>query len=194
MFTEHVHEGVRAARRARTRERVIAAAQRLFVERGFPGTTIRGIAEAADVSVGTVMSVGDKDSLLLAAYDGWISAAQASATGLPDGRDAAQRIGRFVQPFLTMFELDLPLSREYGSVLARGTHQTEVFSWLADDMIDKFTTIFAEAGLGDHAPSAARGAYLTYLGLLMSSAARGEGMSGVRTQLEDVVRVLTRTE
>ncbi|MFT3662708.1 MAG: TetR/AcrR family transcriptional regulator [Gordonia sp. (in: high G+C Gram-positive bacteria)] len=192
MFNEHVQSS-RAEQREQTRMRVIASAQRLFSERGFRSTTIRDIAADASVSVGTVMSVGDKDALLLAAFDEWIGVAQRGAPGLPEGDDAAMRIGRFVQPFLTMFEFDLPLAREYGAILARGVHRTEVFSELADSMIEQFAEIFAQHGLGDDAPAAARATYLAYLGLLMASAARGEGVGGVRAQLEDVVRVLART-
>lgn len=53
-----------------TRLRVIEAAGRLFVERGYAGTSIDAIAETAGVGRATVFtSVGGKAALLKAAYD-----------------------------------------------------------------------------------------------------------------------------
>jgi AcrR family transcriptional regulator len=45
----------RAEQRRRTEARILAAASRLFVERGYQRTTIRAIAEAAGVDAGLVM-------------------------------------------------------------------------------------------------------------------------------------------
>jgi AcrR family transcriptional regulator len=45
-----VKEGRRERKRRQTRERIEAAARALFLERGFDGTTIEDITEAADVS------------------------------------------------------------------------------------------------------------------------------------------------
>jgi AcrR family transcriptional regulator len=63
----------RAPRRPRRREpaekqaRILAAAQRLFVERGFAATTTADIARAADVSEGIVFHhFGSKEDLLVA--------------------------------------------------------------------------------------------------------------------------------
>lgn len=56
---------LRRARAARTRARIIGAAQRLFVERGFAGTTIPAIAAEAGVAVETVYrSASGKAGLL----------------------------------------------------------------------------------------------------------------------------------
>ncbi|HEY6740805.1 MAG TPA: helix-turn-helix domain-containing protein [Lapillicoccus sp.] len=59
------------ARAARdTRRRVIDAAHRLFLEQGFPATTIREVADRAGVSAETVYKgFGGKAGLLKAAYD-----------------------------------------------------------------------------------------------------------------------------
>lgn len=53
-----------------TRRRVVEAAVRLFVERGYRSTTIEAIAEAADVSVETIYKrFGSKAGMLKAARD-----------------------------------------------------------------------------------------------------------------------------
>jgi AcrR family transcriptional regulator len=54
----------RALAKQRTRERVLAAARRLFTERGYEGATIRDIAQAAGMSTGAVFaSFADKSEL-----------------------------------------------------------------------------------------------------------------------------------
>lgn len=65
----------RRQERARaTRQRVLAAARELFVERGFVGTTIDAIAERADISSETVYSTfGSKRALLAELVDVSIS-------------------------------------------------------------------------------------------------------------------------
>ena len=60
----------RTQQAARTREAVLAAATELFSARGWAGTSVRDIAQAAGVSVETVYSAaGSKIDLLLAAVD-----------------------------------------------------------------------------------------------------------------------------
>lgn len=195
MFTEHV-QSPRAEQRERTRGRVVDCAQHLFLAHGFRATTIRQIAREAGVSVGTVMAVGDKDALLLAAFDRWIGGIhEARAAGrITHDRSAppAAQIGDLVQPFLDLFDADLALAREYGAILARGTHRTAVFTELAVSLTSEFIVILRTAGLGEDAEPAGRAIYLAYLGLLMASAALGAGVSAVRGQLEDVAGVLVR--
>lgn len=59
----------RAQARVATVAKVMAAAAEVFGERGYRGTTIPLIAEAAEVSVGTVASVGSKDDLFLRSFE-----------------------------------------------------------------------------------------------------------------------------
>ncbi|WP_082523007.1 TetR/AcrR family transcriptional regulator [Geodermatophilus sp. Leaf369] len=57
----------RERKRARTREQVVTAAQRLFHEQGFDRTTIEDVARAADVAVQTVFNhVASKEELFFA--------------------------------------------------------------------------------------------------------------------------------
>jgi AcrR family transcriptional regulator len=60
---------LRSALAERTRSAVVSAAARCFVERGYARTTMRDIAQAAEVAVQTVFAQGSKASLLLAAVD-----------------------------------------------------------------------------------------------------------------------------
>lgn len=193
MFNEHVQSG-RAGQRERTREVVITAAEALFRSGGFRGTTVRAIAAAAEVSVGTVMAVGDKDAILLACYDRAIAAIHADyAAGeisQAASLSAPEKVGAVVAPFLDLFAQDWELAGEYASVLTRGKHTTEVFGQLAVELIGMFDEIYRDAGLGDRAAGAARATYFAYLGLLMATAATGASMSDFRSQLEDVAGVL----
>ncbi len=60
----------RAASARATRRRVLDAAQTSFLENGFAGTTIRGIAQAAEVSQETIYKTfGGKAGVLKAVYD-----------------------------------------------------------------------------------------------------------------------------
>src|SRR5512135_3431100 len=60
----------RAERAEATRRRVVEAASRLFVERGYRAATIESIADAADVSVETIYKrFGNKAGLLKAARE-----------------------------------------------------------------------------------------------------------------------------
>lgn len=60
----------RSERAEATRRRVVDAASRLFVERGYRTTTVESVAEAADVSVETIYKrFGNKAGLLKAARE-----------------------------------------------------------------------------------------------------------------------------
>lgn len=171
MFNEHVQS--RAEAKAGTRARVLAAADRSFRERGFAGTTVRGIAADAGVSVGTVMAVGDKDALLIAIVDDWIAAVHAArdASGALPALGRAEAIARLVgivAPFVTYFNADGDLSREYAAVLARGKHRSRTFGDLADELQTDFEKVFAAAGCAD-AGAAARTLYFVYIGLLFAT-------------------------
>jgi AcrR family transcriptional regulator len=61
---------VRAEAARLTRRRIVGAARELFEARGYAGTTIDAVAEAAGVSRRTVfLSVGSKEELLKTAWD-----------------------------------------------------------------------------------------------------------------------------
>jgi AcrR family transcriptional regulator len=63
----------RAQKKARTRETIRAAAQRLFAEQGFDGVTIADVARAADVAVQTVFNhFATKEELFFDGRTPWV--------------------------------------------------------------------------------------------------------------------------
>lgn len=177
MFSEHVQS--RSAKRVATRQKVLASAERLFRTRGFRPTTIRQIAADAGVSTGSVMAVGDKNALLVAIFDGWITsvhrgrdAADASAgTGRLSAKAAVAAVLALFEPFVAYFARDLELSREYAAVVVRGHHESAIFGDLARALTAELEAVLARGAL---TPAAAgRGArviYFAYLGVLMTAA------------------------
>jgi len=95
---------LRAAQAESTRERIIAAASRLFVERGYASTSIEEIAAAAGVSRATVFtSVGGKPALLKTALDVAI-VGDAEPENLPDRpRSVTIRAERDPRKYLTLY-------------------------------------------------------------------------------------------
>jgi AcrR family transcriptional regulator len=68
MTTRAYHSPTRQAQSSATRRRVVSAAQECFEERGYVATTMRAIAQRAQVSVETVHLTAAKRDLLLAAF------------------------------------------------------------------------------------------------------------------------------
>src|SRR3954463_9900303 len=60
---------LRAEQAQRTRAAVVTAASECFLARGYAGTTMKDVAEAAGVAVQTVFGQGSKAALLLACVD-----------------------------------------------------------------------------------------------------------------------------
>ena len=106
MFTEHVHSS-RSAAKAGTVSKVLATAYELFLTQGYATTSIRTIASEAGVSVGTVMGVGDKQTLLIRTIGQHISELHDDIRGQSDS------LLDVLRPFLQMFtgheELSLSL-------------------------------------------------------------------------------------
>ena len=91
MVGEHVQ--FRSEKWRQTEARIIRAAAELFLEHGFRATTVRAIASAAEVSVGRVMSVGDKDAILVACFDRWIGQLQDGTYSPPPRRASLSKRG-----------------------------------------------------------------------------------------------------
>ena len=108
----------RSDMKAETQRRVLAEADRLFRERGLAATTVRDIAAASGVSVGTVMAVGDKSALLVKVFDSLIEETHAARRETPPrGGNRVVRVLSLVEPFLQLFASRQELARAYGSIL-----------------------------------------------------------------------------
>lgn len=167
--------------RQATQRKVTSAAERLFLERGFRATTVKDIAAEAGVSVGSVMTVGDKSALLVSMFDRSIAQLHEQRpeeeNRLPSSTPVATRVDRLiniVQPFLSVFETQIELAREYAAVLVGGGHSSAVFQELALRLMDEISVELADAGIRpDQIPAATRTIYLSYLGALFAWAGSG---------------------
>ncbi len=189
--------------RIATHENVMAAAQKLFRERGFKGTTIREIAEAAGVSVGSVMAVGDKNGLLVATFDHAISEMhqaqppqeQSNAeVSMPNG--PVDDVMAIFEPFLSMFGTQMDLAREYGAILMSGNHRSVIFQELAVVLTSQIERTLEAAGMSTEKSSlAARGIYLAYLGTIFVWAGSGlaENVQPIR-DLRSTIAFVLQTE
>ncbi|MGO2091908.1 MAG: TetR/AcrR family transcriptional regulator [Microbacterium gubbeenense] len=162
---------LRAEKRQATRSRVLNEARRLFEQRGFTATTIRDIAQASNVSVGTVMSAGDKPALLVQVFDDLIAAEHDARSAPPTAGTCVDRILSIVDPFVTIFTDRQDLARAYASILVSGTHSSTLFTKLASRLVDE---IRAAIGGSDDAEAyaTANAAYVAYIGTLFSWSAR----------------------
>ena len=94
---EHPVRSIRAAGKARSRRKLIEAAKRLIMERGYEGATVRDIAARAGLSTGAVFaSFNDKaelfDEVLTADCQAQIAAMQAAAAKPGSVQDRLLRV------------------------------------------------------------------------------------------------------
>ncbi|MBO1901880.1 TetR/AcrR family transcriptional regulator [Leucobacter weissii] len=196
--------GVRDEARERTRARVLDSAAHRFRQDGFDAATIRGIADDAGVSVGSVLAVGDKQSLLVEVFDRGIAelhrqapGARGSAAG--PASSSAEALLAIVKPFLGLFTADPALARRYAAILVAGAHRSEVFDSLARRLTDEFGDRFEAAGRAPaEARARARAAYYSYLGVLFSAAGAGDrtspDLAALEGRLRDVFASFDREE
>lgn len=179
--------GTRNELKELTQEKVLSAAGELFTAHGYRNTTIREIAAQAGVSVGSVMAVGDKQTLLVAIFDRAIAVIhqeRAADDPAPPPEEIAgvERVTRLVDPFLNLFADRIDLAREYGAILMSGNHQSTLFGELGDTLRAEIAQEARVTGLNEKAAAeAAKTAYFAYLGTLFFWAARGDdGGAGPR--------------
>ncbi|MCA2207536.1 TetR/AcrR family transcriptional regulator [Nocardia rosealba] len=189
MFSEHVQS--RSAQQAATRQKVLAAAERLFRAQGFKATTIRQIAAEANVSTGTVMAAGEKDALLVSIFENWITSVHTSRHTEPAPSPTTattEDVLRLFEPFVGYFALDSELSREYLAILVRGTHESVIFRDLALALLGELETVLARSALpSSQVGQGARTIYLAYLGLLMTAASGAIAMQEAAEQLRQTI-------
>lgn len=125
------HSPLRADQAGRTRRRILDAGLRLFVERGYAGTTIAEVAAEAGVSPETIyLSLGGKRGLL----EGVVELAIAGQDDLPtkesewwddvaDLPDAGARLEKMVEYSCTILARTRPVH-----VVIRGASDKEAFA------------------------------------------------------------------
>ncbi|WGW12144.1 TetR/AcrR family transcriptional regulator [Saxibacter everestensis] len=91
------------------------AAWALFAGQGYESTTVRQIAVKAGVSTGTVMSLGDKATLLLGLFEAAI--AEHMSPSRHEDDSAAEAVWRCYEPYFDFYASHPELSRAYGRVL-----------------------------------------------------------------------------
>lgn len=197
MFTEHVQS--RREQREETRRKVLATADALFRRHGFAATTVRQIATEAGVSVGTVMSVGDKHQLLVDNVDGWIADRHAqhhpADDAPPRGSTLPDQVLAIFEPFIAYFDSDRELSREYGAIIVRGRHTSSIFGELDERLGTDLVGVLIRGGATpEDAESAATTIYFAYLGVLFSSAPApvGAERDHLRAVITFVIRSITQ--
>lgn len=95
----------RERKKADKRRRIVAAATRLFVSRGYDGTTTRAIADEAGIATGTLfLYARTKDEALALVYGGRVDEAldRASTRGAARGGLGA-RLARRLEPLLALY-------------------------------------------------------------------------------------------
>ncbi|MGA1828866.1 TetR/AcrR family transcriptional regulator [Microbacterium sp.] len=159
MFTEQVQS--RSQQKTNTHARITHAASRLFLSAG-PSVTVRQVADAAGVSVGSVMGVADKDGLIVHTLDAVL--AEVGAHPSRTAADDAAAVTQLLRPFVEWFSEHADLARAYLAILVSGRHRSEVFDTLAEQLIGTITAVL------EHHPDAesrARLIHRAYLGELM---------------------------
>ncbi|MCG7526868.1 TetR/AcrR family transcriptional regulator [Streptomyces sp. OfavH-34-F] len=197
MFSEPV-QPTRATQKRRTAARVVEAAAQLFTEHGFQDTTVRRIAARAGVSVGAVMAVGDKESLLGLVYD------QAIADRIPappapveGGRapDAAEYLAHYFDPFLALFAENDELARAYFRTLARGRPENAALGTLRTLTEDNLKAALVNAGMPEvRARLGAQVMFAGYLGELMLLATRTTDPEQTAARLASTARFIAAQE
>lgn len=117
----------RPARGEATRDAIAAAAQELFLERGYDRTTMRAVAERAGVSVGNAYYwFGSKEHLVQAFYDQiQVDHAAAAATALSRRRTFASR---YVAVLLAWVDVAQPFHEFAGAFFKAAAEPTSPLS------------------------------------------------------------------
>lgn len=102
----------RRARKDATRERLLAQARARFVEHGYEGTTIRSVAKACGIAVGTVfVHFPDKGALLAATLDDQLNEVLERARAALPRSGAKRRIRHVLGALLRSYAQRPALSR-----------------------------------------------------------------------------------
>lgn len=164
MFNEQT-QSTRAAQKEATRTKVLDTAYDLFVSRGYAEANVRAIAREANVSVGTVMNVGDKQSLLIQTIGRRIAVMHDELRGQSDS------LLDILNPFLEMFTGQEELSRAFGAALISQGNNGKSLRELQALLVDEIVLRLGGKLSDDDAQEFALVLYNMYLGLLLGWAA-----------------------
>lgn len=202
MFTELVQKGsavgtMRDERRQETVAKVLDGAGELFRRQGFAEATIRDIAAVSGVSIGTVISVGGKDALLLATFDRLIKDIHDSRAPAAADGSRVDRIAALFDPFIDLFTGDPVLARAYASVLVAGEHDSVVFTELSGILVAEIEAVLRDAEPADREETSARAEsiYFAYIGRLFTWPSGDDGdVAELRRSLRRAVAAICPRE
>ncbi|MEJ2749277.1 MAG: TetR/AcrR family transcriptional regulator [Anaerolineae bacterium] len=105
--------GRRAQQKEETRSLIVDTARKLFADQGFDKTTIRAIAEEADIAVGTIfVHFPDKSALLAATlYEDVEQALRTAFATLPDNAPVKDKLLHLAQTLYSQYAQNPPLTR-----------------------------------------------------------------------------------
>lgn len=105
--------GRRERNKLEKRNRIVAAARRLFAEQGFSDTTTQQIAEAADIGTGTLFlyARSKEDLLVLVFHEEMLATAQDAFNDLAEALPLIDKVMRVFERMVLYHERDLVLAR-----------------------------------------------------------------------------------
>lgn len=105
--------GRRERNKLEKRNRIVAAARRLFAEQGFAETTTLQIAEAADIGTGTLFlyARSKEDLLVMVFHEEMLATAQQAFSDLPHRMPLVDQVMQVFERMVVYHERDLPLAR-----------------------------------------------------------------------------------
>ncbi|MBU8577878.1 TetR/AcrR family transcriptional regulator [Brevibacterium luteolum] len=202
MFSEHVQpaaprrSSTRASAREKTRATVIAAAENLFLAEGYDAVSIRSIARDAQVSVGTVMGVGNKDELLVEVFTSRILARVASRVASPKTSSTlADELAQLFGDYFELLTADDELARAWGIALLRNQGHAATLIELKSTLTKEIEAVSVKHGAGTITADLTDPLYFVYLGALMNW---GTGVcsadDAARTLADTIARLLSSIE
>ena len=148
------HEGVarvtRAESKERTRQRLLAEAQRLFRERGYAATSLEQIAEAAEVTKGAIYGhFASKEDLMLTAMEAAPSPDHSTTLG-DESRPLHERVAEFsraVSAEQPGDEAELAVMLEFWAALLRSPDALQRYSSRVEGRLQELADVYG-GGLG----------------------------------------------
>jgi AcrR family transcriptional regulator len=172
--------GPRAERKSLTRAAILAAARARFVERGFEATTIRDVAMAAGVAVGTIHAhFPDKTALLFACFLDQIDEAVAlGLESLDRGAPLIDQLCHLGRVLYAAYARHPALSRQMfaASLFPEGEAAARTGAQIGE-FLHEVAGLYAAAGLGppEALPARAQGWFAAYLLALIAGLAGHHG-------------------